>query len=70
MIKACLLFLIRVYQYAISPALGASCRFSPSCSAYMHEALQKHGVFQGILLGTRRILRCHPFHKGGFDPVP
>lgn len=65
-----LVAMIRIYQYAISPLLGSSCRFHPSCSAYAVESLQKHGPFKGIWLAVRRIGRCHPWHPGGHDPVP
>ncbi|MEW9899912.1 membrane protein insertion efficiency factor YidD [Chitinivorax sp. PXF-14] len=65
-----LVFLIRIYQYTISPLLGPRCRFTPSCSQYAIEAVQKHGVVKGGWLATRRICRCHPFHPGGHDPVP
>ena len=65
-----LIFLIRIYQYAFSPFLGRSCRFHPSCSEYGVEALEKHGVFKGSLLALRRVGRCHPWHPGGYDPVP
>jgi putative membrane protein insertion efficiency factor len=61
---------IRVYQRFISPLTGPSCRYHPSCSAYAVKALQVHGPFKGLVLGTWRILRCNPFTKGGFDPVP
>jgi len=64
--------LIRIYQAALSPILPFNhCRFYPSCSEYAVEAVLKHGVGKGLLLGGRRLLRCHPFHgKGGYDPVP
>jgi putative membrane protein insertion efficiency factor len=62
--------LIRVYQYTLSPLLGPSCRFYPSCSEYAHQAIRRHGPFRGMLLALKRILRCHPFHPGGVDPVP
>jgi putative membrane protein insertion efficiency factor len=62
--------LIRFYQYAISPHFRPCCRYVPSCSAYAYEAVQKHGVFRGVLMALRRFLRCHPFHPGGYDPVP
>ncbi len=65
-----LLLLIRFYQYAISPLLGRRCRFYPSCSEYTAEAIQKHGVWKGTGLGAKRIARCHPWHPGGYDPVP
>lgn len=62
--------LIRLYRYCISPLLGPSCRFYPSCSCYAEEALDQHGVARGLYLTTRRLLRCHPWHAGGYDPVP
>ena len=63
--------LIRVYSYLISPLLGPSCRFHPTCSAYAQEALAKHGIFKGLWLTGGRICRCHPYYKGDFiDPVP
>ena len=68
--KQLFLVLLRFYQYAISPMLGPKCRFYPSCSEYMVEALEKHGFIRGLWLGLTRILRCHPWHPGGFDPVP
>jgi putative membrane protein insertion efficiency factor len=61
---------LRAYQLAISPLLGAHCRFEPSCSSYAREAIARHGAVSGLALGARRIARCHPFHPGGFDPVP
>jgi uncharacterized protein len=70
MIKPLLLILIKLYQFFISPLTGPNCRFYPSCSAYALEAVQKHGSLKGTLLAVKRILRCHPFHAGGFDPVP
>ncbi len=69
-VVALLRAIIVVYQRAISPLLGPRCRFHPSCSCYMAEALSVHGVFRGLYLGTRRIGRCHPLHPGGYDPVP
>lgn len=63
-------FLVRFYQSAISPFTPASCRFEPSCSSYMIQALQKHGLFYGGYLGIKRILSCHPWGKSGYDPVP
>ena len=65
-----LVLLVRGYQVGISPLLPASCRYFPSCSAYAVEALERHGALRGSWLAARRILRCHPFASGGFDPVP
>lgn len=65
-----LIFFIRAYQAAISPLFPPSCRFYPTCSTYTVEAIQKHGPFKGGWLGMRRILRCHPWNAGGYDPVP
>ena len=62
--------MIRGYQRVISPALPPSCRFTPSCSQYTLEAIARYGVARGGWLGARRIIRCHPFNPGGFDPVP
>jgi putative membrane protein insertion efficiency factor len=64
------LFLIRLYQYAISPFTPATCRFEPTCSSYFAEALKTHGLFYGTYLGVKRILSCHPWGKSGYDPVP
>jgi putative membrane protein insertion efficiency factor len=61
--------LIRVYQWTISPLLGANCRFYPSCSQYAHEALRRYGLFKGSWLAVRRVARCHPWHEGGIDHV-
>jgi putative membrane protein insertion efficiency factor len=61
---------VRLYQVALSPLLGGSCRYFPSCSAYAIEALERHGAARGSWLAIRRIGRCHPFRPGGFDPVP
>jgi len=65
-----LIFFVRVWQMTLSPFLGSSCRFHPSCSAYAAEALERHGVWHGGQLTVRRLSRCHPFHEGGLDPVP
>ena len=70
MIAKSVVFLVRLYQYLVSPLLGSNCRFHPSCSAYTIEALQKHGCLYGGLLSAKRICKCQPFHSGGFDPVP
>ncbi|BBB26846.1 conserved hypothetical protein [Amphritea japonica ATCC BAA-1530] len=64
------IFLIRIYQYLISPFLGPNCRFYPTCSAYTLEAIETHGVLKGFWLGIKRIGKCHPGHPGGYDPVP
>jgi len=61
---------IRGYQIVISPALPPSCRFTPSCSQYALEAVRRYGALKGSWLAARRLARCHPFHRGGFDPVP
>ena len=68
--RTILLGFIRGYQLLISPVLPPSCRFYPSCSQYAHEAVVKHGAGKGTWLSARRLLRCHPFHPGGYDPVP
>ena len=68
--KAVLTALIRLYQLTLSPLLGPRCRFHPSCSHYMQEAIGTHGVWRGLWLGLCRLGRCHPFHPGGYDPVP
>jgi len=65
-----LIALIKFYQYFISPLLGPRCRFYPSCSSYALEALSRHGVIIGLYLTLRRLLKCHPLHEGGIDPVP
>lgn len=65
-----LIGLVRFYQICISPLKPRSCRFYPTCSAYAIEALQKFGPFKGSYLAVKRILKCHPFHPGGYDPVP
>ena len=62
--------LIHGYKRLISPFLGQNCRFHPSCASYCAEAVEKHGVFKGLYLGTKRIFKCQPWHGGGYDPVP
>lgn len=70
MIKKALVKIIGFYRANISPLKQPTCRFIPTCSAYAIEALDKYGALKGSWLAVRRILRCHPFHKGGYDPVP
>ncbi|HET7745838.1 MAG TPA: membrane protein insertion efficiency factor YidD [Vicinamibacteria bacterium] len=65
-----LLFGIEAYRLLLAPLLGGFCRFEPSCSRYGAEAIRRHGAWRGSVLTVRRILRCHPFHRGGLDPVP
>ena len=65
-----LLWTIRAYQLLVSPWLGPRCRFYPSCSCYAHAAIEQHGALRGGWLALRRLLRCHPFNEGGYDPVP
>jgi hypothetical protein len=65
-----LVHLVRAYQLLISPLLGNHCRFYPSCSSYAIEAIERHGPAYGIWLAARRLSRCHPWHAGGYDPVP
>jgi putative membrane protein insertion efficiency factor len=64
------IYIIKAYQFVLSPILPDSCRFYPTCSHYSIEALEKHGFFYGLFLSIKRILKCNPFFKGGFDPVP
>jgi putative membrane protein insertion efficiency factor len=68
--KALLVLMLRGYQYAIRPLMGANCRFFPSCSDYAREAVERHGAAKGTWLAARRLARCHPYHPGGYDPVP
>jgi len=70
MIKKCFLLLIRFYQTAISPHFRPCCRFTPTCSQYAYIAISRHGAVKGTYLAVRRLLKCHPFHEGGYDPVP
>ena len=65
-----LLLLVEAYRVTLAPLLGGHCRYAPSCSVYAEEALRRHGAARGSWLALRRLLRCHPFHSGGFDPVP
>lgn len=68
--KRVVLRALRFYQRFISPAFPPSCRFTPSCSEYTYQAVEKYGVLRGVWLGGARLLRCHPFNPGGYDPVP
>ena len=65
-----LVLLIRAYRFSVSPWLGSRCRFAPTCSEYAAEALTRHGWLKGSWLAARRLSRCHPWHPGGYDPVP
>lgn len=64
------LVLVRAYQLLLSPFLGGACRFEPSCSTYALQAITEHGAARGLLLAVRRVARCHPFARAGYDPVP
>ncbi|MBP1599777.1 MAG: rane protein insertion efficiency factor [Acidobacteria bacterium] len=68
--KSLVLALLRGYKRCISPLLPPLCRFEPTCSVYMYQAIEQRGLVNGLCLGVRRLLRCHPFSKGGVDPVP
>ena len=61
---------IRLYQWLISPLLGSNCRFQPTCSQYAYDAIKTHGALKGLKLSAQRIGKCHPWHEGGYDPVP
>lgn len=69
-VKWLLIGLVKFYQYVISPYLPRSCRYAPTCSEYMVEAIQVHGPLSGTWMGIKRISRCHPWHEAGYDPVP
>jgi putative membrane protein insertion efficiency factor len=68
--KHIILKLIRMYKLLLSPLFGQRCRFYPTCSEYTSQAIEKHGLMKGLFFGTKRLLKCHPFHKGGVDFVP
>ncbi len=70
MLKKIAILLIKFYKNFISPVLPHSCRFYPTCSTYTLTAIERYGIFRGGILGAKRILRCHPFNLGGYDPVP
>jgi putative membrane protein insertion efficiency factor len=70
LIRRAILLFIRFYQIAISPLFPPSCRYTPTCSVYAYEAVERFGVTKGLFLAVKRVLRCHPFHAGGYDPVP
>ena len=70
MLKRFLLKMINIYIYLISPFTISSCKYHPTCSNYAREAIEKHGAIKGFVLAVRRVLKCHPFSKGGYDPVP
>lgn len=69
-VRAIFVGMIRLYQRGISPLLPPACRFHPTCSEYTRQAIVRHGIFKGIGLGIVRLSKCHPFHPGGYDPVP
>ena len=69
-VRKSLVGLIRTYGYAVSPLFGPSCRYHPSCSQYAAQAIEAHGIIRGGWLALKRLGRCHPWHDGGFDPVP
>ncbi|MGA8164698.1 MAG: membrane protein insertion efficiency factor YidD [Waddliaceae bacterium] len=68
--KTIALLLIRFYQYCLSPLIGETCRFHPSCSHYADEAIRKYGFFRGCWLAAKRLIKCNPWHPGGHDPLP
>lgn len=70
LLSTSLIFIIRLYRYVLSTLLGSRCRFEPSCSMYAIEAIKLYGCLKGSLLALKRLLRCHPWHAGGIDPVP
>lgn len=67
--RAVIIFALNLYKRWLSPLLPSACRYHPTCSEYMKDAVERYGALRGVWLGFRRLLRCHPFHQGGFDPV-
>jgi len=65
-----LILLINIYRYTLSPLFGNQCRYYPTCSHYAENAIKEYGVWRGIIMAVKRISRCHPWHEGGYDPVP
>jgi hypothetical protein len=70
LIRGMLISLVRLYQLTLSLFFGPCCRFTPSCSSYTREAIERFGIQIGVRLSVKRVLKCHPFHPGGYDPVP
>lgn len=70
MMKSLFILIVKGYQLLVSPLLGQNCRFYPSCSHYMIEAIEQKGIIKGVYLGIKRLSKCHPWHEGGLDPVP
>ena len=70
LMRRAVIFLLQAYSYLLSPFIGSNCRFEPTCSAYARSAVLSFGVFKGFYLTLCRLLRCHPWHDGGYDPVP
>jgi hypothetical protein len=68
--KKAVLFILRQYKRFVSPLLGNNCRFYPTCSTYAYQAIEKYGLVKGVFLGIKRLLKCHPFHRGGIDLIP
>lgn len=69
LLKIVIINILKIYKYFLSPFLPQSCRFYPTCSVYSMEAIEKYGIFKGCYLTARRLIKCHPFHSGGYDPL-